>query len=156
MLTNEEIIKKLNKFKDIAPDPSFVKTSRTLILAHKPHKRSGWSSLPFWGLAGALAILILIASISFFGLASPRPVLSSSFNPHDLEEEFKRLTINIQLEELKYRTKANQTIASALNEIKDTNVRHLNSFLLESEEESITIEESTNPEIDVLLEKVIF
>jgi len=50
----------------------------------------------------------------------------------------------------------NKAIASALNEIQNTSVRHLNNSLLKSEEADINLNDSINPQIDELLEKAIF
>jgi predicted metalloprotease len=154
MITNEEIKKSLNKLRVIGPDPEFKKSSRTLILNYKPEKAT-FSGVLFLRLAGAFAVLILVIATLSLEL-SPTPVLSSSFNPNSLQREFENLTINVQIEEIEYHEEANQAIVSALNEIENTNVKHLNDSLLRGEAESIELDDSTNPEIDALLETVIF
>ncbi len=154
MITNEEIKKNLNELRIIGPNPEFKRALKAVVLNHKPERRVSFR-LPFFRIAGALAVFVLIVTALTLEL-SPTPVLSSSFNPDALEKEFENLTINVQIEEIEYREKANQTIASALNEIENTNVKHLNSSLLQDEADNINLNDSTNPEIDALLETVIF
>ncbi len=154
MITNEEIKKNLGKLRIVEPDPGFKRTSRSLILSYKSEKKI-FFGMPFLKVAGAFAVLMLVITAVAFEF-SPTPVLSSSFNSGSLQKEFENLSINTGIEEAKYRESANQTIVSALNEIENTNVKHMNDSLLRDEADNINLDDSTNPEIDALLETVIF
>lgn len=154
MITNEEIKKNLNNLRIIGSSPEFKKTSRALVLSYKPETATLFG-MPLLKIAGAFAVFILLIAALTFEL-SPTPVLSSSFNPNYLQNEIETLTVSVQIEEVEYREKANETLVSALNEIENTNVKHLNNSLLQSEAEGINLHDSTNPEIDAMLETVIF
>jgi len=154
MITNEEIKKSLSELKVVSPDAAFKRAVKAMILSRVPEKTVSFR-FPFLKIGSVLAAIILIIT-AFTMEFSPTPALSSSFNPGSLEKEFQGLTINVQIEEVEYRERANQTIASALNEIENTNVKHMNNSLIEGEAESIGIESATNPEIDALLDTVIF
>ncbi|MFH0712443.1 MAG: hypothetical protein V2A55_01090 [Candidatus Jorgensenbacteria bacterium] len=154
MITSENIKKSLEGLKVIEPDPGFKRTSRALILNYKSEKNV-FFGMPFLKVVGAFAVLIIVVTAVVFEF-SPTPVLSSSFNSSSLQKEFDGLSINTQIEETKSQERANETIVSALQEIENTNVKHLNDSLLRGEAEGIHLDESTNPEIDALLETVIF
>lgn len=156
MMTTEEIKKNISKLKLISPDPAFKNSLRALILSQKTEKKRMFFGLPFLKVEGVFAffaLIILIAAALTFEL-SPRPAISASFNPNYLQNEFETLAINTQIEEVKYRTKTNQTIHSALSEIETTEAKHLNDSLLEDEAENINLTDSTNSVIDKLLEEV--
>lgn len=156
MNINKEIITQLKKLRFIEPDPAFVRGSRSLILSTNrvPARPHIW----LWASAATVTftLFIIVAAASYHTFFSPKPTLSSSFNSKSLEQEFNNLTINIRLEEIEYQQKMNQVIVSALNEIQNTHPSHLNNSLLKSEEADIYLDESINPRIDKLLEKVIF
>ncbi len=157
MNNHEHIIKALRRFKTIEPEPTFARTSRALILETKKRNPLGAIfRLPrlapvLYG--GALILLLLTASYLVF--VPSKPVVSAAFSPENLTKELANLSINIELREVSYRQSANLAIASALTEIENTSVKHLNQTLLESEEENINLEGSVNPEIDELLNAVI-
>jgi hypothetical protein len=157
MITNEEIKKGLRELRAIRPDAAFKKGLRAVVLNHQPEKTASFRlPLPFLKIGGVLAVIALVITALTIEL-SPTPALSSSFNAGSLEKEFDSLTINVQIEDARYSERANQTIASALNEIENTNVKHLNNSLITKEEADILeIESATNPEIDTLLDTVIF
>ena len=154
-MLHKELITQLKKFRTIEPDLVYTKTSRSVIVTtQKPA-----FALPqfFWKHAATSAFVIIIAFVlSLYALTLSRPSISASLDPKSLENEFQNMTINIQLEEISYQQEANQAIASALDEIQNTSVRHLNNSLIRSEEENIKLDEATNPYIDELLNSVIF
>ena len=156
MDTNKEIITQLKKLHSIEPDPAFIRSSRSLILSTNrvPARPRIW----LWAGAATVTftLFIIVAAASYQTFFPPKLTVSSSFNSESLEQEFQNLTINIQLEEIKYQQKVNQAIVSALNEIQNTHPSHLNNSLLESEEADIYLDESINPRIDKLLERAIF
>ncbi len=156
MDTNKGIITQLKKLRFIEPDPAFVRSSRSLILS--TNRVLARPRIWLWASAATVTftLFIIVAAASYHTFFSPKLTLSSSFNSESLEQEFSNLTINIQLEEIKYQQKMNQAIVSALNEIQNTHPSHLNNSLLKSEEADIYLDESINPRIDELLEKAIF
>jgi len=155
MNINNKIITQLKRLRSVEPDPAFVRSSRSIILSTNP----GTTRPQFWLWFSAVTvtfIFLAVVVISRYAFFSTTPTLSSSLNSGSLEQEFSNLTINIQLEEIEYQQRVNQVIASALSEIENTSVRHLNNSLLESEEVNIKLDESINPYIDELLERAIF
>lgn len=156
MNQNEKIITNLGRLKLIEPDPVFVKTSKSIILRAEPKVGLFLYFPRFVPLSSILALLLFIIILSFSFFSVSRPALSSSFDSNNLAREFNGLTINIELQEIAYQQKTNQAIASALNEIQDTNVKHLNQSLLESEEDSFNLQNTTDPRIDEMLRSVIF
>jgi hypothetical protein len=111
-------------------------------------------SLPIWFWAGVLGMVLV--SFSLYNLLYYQPQkIFSSFDGERIKEEFNNLTINIQLKEISYQQSINQTIAAALTEIGDTQTKHLNPSILESEQNSAELEKLTNPEIDDLLNRLV-
>lgn len=146
----DQIIKQLNNLKAISPSPTFKEKSRGLILKIPPKTNYiEWRTL---SLAGITAVILLILVV---GSNLSQPIISS-LDEDRLNKELGNLNINIQLREISYQQKINQTIASALNEISDNDVRHLNQSLLETEQNDINLDDSANPEIDNLLNQIIF
>jgi hypothetical protein len=138
----------------IKPDFGFQARSRAIILSTaKKHHRYQIFSLPSWAWIGTFAALFLVMTFAttFF---SPQGV-SLSLNPEKINREFEDLKINIELQEISYRQDVDQAIASALTEISDNRTQHLNSSILESENDSIDLETNTNPEIDALLGNIL-
>ena len=157
MTNYDQIINELRKLRFLKPNRAFAETSKTSILASaKPNHFYGFLSLPRLAPALSFAAVVLVVVASYVIFVPPKPTVSAAFNPENLSQEFAGLTINVQLQEVEYQQNANQAIASALGEITNTSVKHLNQTLLESEEESIDVQKSTNPEIDDLLNSVIF
>lgn len=153
MKQNQDITEKLNSLRFIEPDAAFARTSKTLIFNSEPAVKT-WS-FPVWRLASSAVLATILLTFIFYQAVRPEPVLSSSFNPQSLAQEFKNLTINVQIQEISYRQEMNQTVSSALNEVKSTNASHLNQSILQSENSVLELQDSINPEIDKLLEKVI-
>lgn len=90
------------------------------------------------------------------GVQNNEPVYSS-LDGEKLNQELDSLTISIELDEIEYSQAAiNNTIASALSEISNDNIRHLNRELLEEEQGQIDFDYSNGDEIDELLDTVIF
>lgn len=149
-----EILRQLHNLRSITPDPAFSARSRSLILEKTKPPFFAWPVLAY---AGVFAV-ILVVSFSIITLFQARtPSLSlSSLNTTNLDQELKNLGINFQLEELSYQQAVNQTIASALGEISDNQIGHLNPSLLEAEKENAELETFSNPQIEKLLNEVLF
>ncbi|MDI6820839.1 MAG: hypothetical protein QMD65_01525 [Patescibacteria group bacterium] len=154
---HEEIIQQIKKLRAIRPDEQFVKNSRGLILAaNGPAKIQIKVTWPIfaWSAVAAFCI-ILVISLSLPRIQNSK-ILSSSLDQAKIEQELNNLTINIQLEQITYNQTVSQTIASALNEISDTYIKHLNRGILESEQRTLNDLNPQTPDIDTMLNKVIF
>lgn len=153
---NQFLIKQLEKFRIIEPDEIFLGRSRALVIAHTLqenhhyHHHIEWRTL-LWAasVAGVLTIAVMIPRVI------GRPHMSA-LDQDRLIKEMNALSINIQLKEIAYQEEVNQVIASALTEISNTDIRHLNTKVLEAEQEKFNFESSQDKTIDELLNKVLF
>ena len=135
------------------PDAAFLSRSRSILLAATPASTRVWFSLPALRLAGILAVLTAVIGTSSF-LFPTKPVLSSSLNADSIREEIRN-TIAIQVQEITYDQETNKAIANAIDEIKNTETKHLNADIIEGEADLLSIEDDTTAsEIDALLEQV--
>lgn len=152
---HNDLTTQLKKLRGITPDPDFSRRSKSVILALHSHPHATMFRMPFaLFTAGVVAMVLLVAVVVF---PATRPSVSiSSLNADRLAQELNTLNISVQLKEIRYQQVSNQEIASAINEIGDTRTRHLNSDVLRSEQERIEPQKTANPEIDQLLEQVIF
>jgi hypothetical protein len=144
----------LKRFRDITPDPAFVARTRAALLAAAPVSARSRFFAPFFRIAGAVAVLAGIVGGSSL-LFPTRPVLSSSLNPDSLREEIQK-TIAIQVREIQYEAVSNQTIATAIEEIKNTEADHLNPAVISEEAANALLpgESTTTLQIDALLEEL--
>lgn len=157
MLRNRQIIKQLNNLKNIEPEADFVRMTRGLILAApvRHFRIRIWSWPLAW--AGAVAVLLLVLTLTFANPFIAKPKLSVFFNQQDLSQEFNNLTVKLQLQEIVYRQNLNSSIGLALNEISDKQPGHLNTTLLQKEQNMLEINGSDQQkEINELLNRVIF
>ena len=146
----QNILRQLHNLKIIEPSPSFREKSRGLILKIPPKTNYiEWRTLSWAGVTAMVLFVLVVGS----NLSKPA---ISSLDENRLNKELGNLNINIQLQEISYQQKVNQTIASALNEISDDDIRHLNKSLFEFEKNNININDSANPEIERLLNEVLF
>ncbi len=150
---DKNVISHLQKLKVVTPDSDFEAGTRRLVLAIHPTPYR----IPIW-IWGVSFAAVLLAVISSGLLISSPPVISSSLDSELLRQEFNELGVNIHIKELTYQQDINQTITSALTEISNIQVSHLNPSILKSEEEQIREleEEDGTSEIDVLLNQIIF
>ena len=149
----DKILRQLHNLRSIAPDPAFMARSRSSILKKT---KSPFFARPLLAYAGAFAVILIVVGFSIiFPSQTSKPSLSS-LNALSLNQELKNLSINIQLEEISYQQSVNQTIASALGEISDSRTGHLSPLLLESERKSAELEIFSNPEIEELLNDLLF
>lgn len=147
-----EFTAQLKRSKAIAPRPEFAERSRRYICAlETPAQVKPWGGLR---LALAFAFAALLLALATFSTPA-RPVLSSSLDPEKLANEFENLTVNIQLEEIRYEQRSDLTISSAIGEITDTRTKHLSAPVLEAEKASLPSGEETVSPVDALLEQVI-
>lgn len=151
---NDQIIRQLKRLSAIMPDRNFAAVSRRTILALKINEPVfAWPNLRF---VSALVSFVAVVAVSVV-LFSGNNASTALASPEVLNQEFNNLNINIELKEVDYRQNTNQTIASALSEISDNKVRHLNQDVLRSESGNLDLNsDGTNPQIDQLLDKVIF
>lgn len=155
-------ITQLKQLKKIEPDSKFAEKSRLFLLSQKPsfsisYLFSSRKSLVLTGsFVGLTVILLLLSPILF---TTQNPTLSSLDNSTKLNQELNNLSINIELKEISYKRSANQTITAAITEISNTQTKHLNPSILNSESKMLDPfknNQDNSDNIDKLLEKVIF
>jgi hypothetical protein len=108
-----------------------------------------------WSLSGAGLSVALLLVIVIMPFAFPQPSLSASLNAETIIKEFSNLPINIQLKEITYEQKVNQTITSAISEVSDTKIQHLNASILKTEQEQAMFPEMGTSSVDLMLEQVM-
>ncbi len=155
-MNKKELIREISLLKEIGPDEGFVKRARNLSLAARPHFH--FQIVPAWVAGFALATLLLALVGSGILFSARNPSLSSSFNKEALAKEFNELDVNLQIDEVTYSKDIHNTIASALTEISDSKVSHLNLSILEEEKsyiENLGGDGAQEKEINDLLNRVI-
>ncbi|HXF44065.1 MAG TPA: hypothetical protein VNK70_01215 [Candidatus Paceibacterota bacterium] len=158
MTIHEKTINELRKLRMVEPNRAFALASRQSILeSPRPGLHYGglfrFITSPHLAYVGATLVIFLV--ISYFLFIPSKPVVSAALSPENIENELAALSINVQIREVAYQQNANVAIASALSEIENTSVKHLNQTLLESEKETFDMKESVNPEIEKMLDAVI-
>lgn len=150
----DKLITQLKKLKRIEPNPFFAANSRRTILAlRKEEPVFAWLNLRVAGVMTGM-VAAVAASVFLFSAPSATMVLAS---PEVLNQEFKDLNINIELSAIGYHQNIDQTVISALSEITDNQIKHLNQDILQTESEELDLNSSTtDPEIESLLDKIIF
>lgn len=155
-------ITQLKQLKNIEPDTRFAERNRLFLLSQKPsfsilHLFLSRKSLVLTGSFVSLAAIFLLLSAVLF--TTKNPALSSLDNSTKLDQELNNLSINIELKEISYKAGANQIITAAITEISNTQTKHLNPSILNSESKMLDPFENTqndNNNIDRLLERIIF
>jgi hypothetical protein len=153
---NQDILEQLKSLKAITPDADFAARTRRLILAFPVTEKRwpaffnfSWTKVAF----GTLAIVaVIVVTVILPGLPKTVPIASAEA----LSNEFNNLSVNIELRQITYNQNVNQTIASALAEITNNKLNHLNPAILQSESSSVdpTMSPVSNPQIDALLNQV--
>jgi hypothetical protein len=94
-------------------------------------------------------VAVLFIAVILPGLPKTVPIASAEA----LSNEFNNLSVNIELRQITYNQNVNQTISSALTEITNNKLNHLNPAVLQSESSSVdpTAAPASNPQIDALL-----
>lgn len=108
----------------------------------------------FFALLPALALVILGGFWFFHLTQAPGATAYGSLKSDDLSREV--VAIGIELREVNYGESAERVVALAITEISADRAAHLNPDILRSELDLSGIEESGSPEIDRLLNSVIF
>lgn len=161
----QELKAHLKRMKAIEPDRSFAVRAKYEILARNNKEDSRAFTLPAfsfqftraslltWGGIGLTAILlgIVVATPILF----PKPTLSASLSTDTLLSEYGNLPINIQLREITYDQTVNQTISSAITEVRDTKTQHLSSDLIAAEAKTAATPAASTTDVDALLNQVI-
>ena len=154
---DKNFFKDLQILRNIEPDKDFVENTKRIVLAVSPGKTLTPKS--FFGLvfAGGLAMILLaIVGLGSIFFTNSEPALSNSFDSDILRGELDNLAIDLQLDEIAYQQDINNTIASALAEISDSRINHLNLSILESEKGLIEENgEEKDSRIEDLLNKVL-
>jgi hypothetical protein len=155
-----QIKRQFKQYSALSPDEAYARGSRAMILSSEQN-RARFSGMGFPALfgAGAFALLAFVG-IYMAGVLGDRgsapTYASASLDAALLSEELAGLRIDIQLEEVTYRQSVHNTIASALDEISDDQISHLNQDLLWSELEALDVSDKAGNDIDELLQTVIF
>ncbi len=139
----------------VAPDEAFVASTRRGILAVRREAKPAWGLFLMWASAAAM---LVVSVLGFSSLMREQRAVAMLATPEALSREFNGLTINVELKSVSYQQGVDQTIVSALSEISTNSMRHLNQGILQSEQNTInqTPDTSSDPQIDTLLNKVIF
>lgn len=151
----DNIIKQLKGLREMEPGGAFAASSRQAILA----TRQGFPFHIFFQpvYAGSFAALILAVTLSLLLFSGRGSSAYASLDMDDLQTELEELTISIKLDEIAYSESVNETVALALQEISnDGDVRHLNTNLLEAEQEMLKLDSQDGGKIDALLDTVLF
>jgi hypothetical protein len=148
MNSNKNLIQELKKLQAIQPDRAFLVRGRKQFTNQE---LSPWS-IPRWAFAsfvvvGALAIFTILPATLPFSNSS------TALSADAIQKEFDNLSIGVQLKELEYNQE--DSIVSALNEIRQTRIQHLNTDLLNQESSLSNISTSNNEEIEKLLNQII-
>ncbi|MAF80236.1 hypothetical protein CL629_04115 [bacterium] len=153
-MEKKEIIQQLEKLKSIEPHWEFQDSSKRSILASS----QSFSLLSLWRplYMGSFAALALVIGLSIILISGGGSSAYASLDMGDIKDELEELTISIELEEIAYSESLNEAVAVALQEISNDSLRHLNTELLLTEQEKFLFEEEGNPEIDELLNTVLF
>ncbi len=167
-MTEQEIIKKIKILKQIKPEGQFKIKGRNLLLTQiEVNSKSNNSLKRFFIYFSQNPVSVFAFTIVFltftFGINQLIKMNSqykiSSIQTKELINEINKINVNKQLEEITYHQNINSFIASALDEIDDTNnLKYLKNQILEKEIESINIKINDfqkGEEIEQLLEKKI-
>ena len=149
---SEHIIKQLKQLKTIAPDTAFVSRSRELILSTLPARKNRLTLIFAW--SGVAMLVMLIGGFSYV-VSAPTMALSSSLNETKIHDEINSLSTGIEVQQITYEQKVSQTVASALHEVGETKVNHINTSLLKKEAGEMNKGTNiyTSEEVDALLER---
>ena len=156
----EHIKSQLKALKAITPDREFAVRAKRAILGEErialhAVPRFAMPRLSSWGWLGAGLTTAMLVVVTIVPLAYPEPTFSASLNPENITKEYGNLPINIQLKEISYEQRVNQTIASAITEVSDTKVKHLNADILKTEQRGAALSESSTTDVDALLEQIM-
>ncbi len=148
------IISILNRFKRIKPDEAFSRTSKILILAHRPlneptkdyeallrhtPNRFAFSiQAPLRSLSFLVAG-VTIAVVSFYAIQELSPVLFPGLNAQKITAEAAMVNqqMNIQLSQLHTFDATVQQSNDALHQITQKQMNHLNTTIIQQETTTI-------------------
>lgn len=151
---HEHIIKQLKNLQTIEPDNGFVSRTRNIFTPTTITTPSRSFSFFNWQYASAFALVLLcVLAVPFFAF-TPEETLAS-LDTEVLASEIQSLPINVELKELDYNQKAQDTITIAVSEVSNTDTNHLNESLIRKEEEIIKAEEKVDSKVDDLLNQAI-
>lgn len=156
----EETIKQLKK---IEPSQDYKAKSLRLILS-SPQNIQNPVTFRFFevlkfsaalGLTGLLIIISVSDSFSRFNARLFSPVLLSSLDQQNIENEAKQVDIKITIAEAKYYNDSTNKVAVALDETAKNGPGHLNQSIIEKEIDDLDLKANQNGEnIDNLLMKL--
>lgn len=146
MNPDNNLIKELKKLQTIQPDRAF------LVRGRKTFETQTYIwQVPRWAFA-SLAIVGALAIFTVLPAILPFSESSTALSADAIQKEFDNLSIGVQLKELEYNQE--DSIVSALNEVRETRARHLNTDLLNQESALGDLPVSNGAEIDALLKQI--
>lgn len=146
MNPDKDLIQNLRKLQAIQPDSRFLVRGRNEFRG----QTYAWQ-LPRWTLA-SLAVIGAFVVFTVLPAVLPFSESSTALSADAIQKELDNLSIGVQLKELEYNQE--NSIVSALNEIRETRARHLNPELLNQEYSANTLPVSNQEEIDLLLKQI--
>jgi hypothetical protein len=150
-------IKNLKSLNTIEPSDSFRRGLKAQILSTPQNK--GIVLGAFYPTIIGAGIFSIIAVITIYSVGKLGKTVSpayASLNQNEIQTEFEALQLSITLEEIEYSNTVHNTIASALTEISNDTTIHLNTRVIEKENNDLKINEDQNNHIDSMLNSVIF
>ncbi len=146
MNPDKDLIRELKNLQAIQPDRAF------LVRGRKNFETQAYAwPMPRWALA---SLTVVGAFVVFTVLPAILPFSESStaLSADAIQKEFDNLSIGVQLKELEYNQE--DSIVSALNEIRETRSSHLNTDLLNQESSLGDLPVSNEEEINRLLKQI--
>jgi hypothetical protein len=146
MNPDKDLIQELKNLQAIQPDRAFLARGRK----NFETQAYAWP-MPRWALA---SLTVVGAFVVFTVLPAILPFSESStaLSADAIQKEFDNLSIGVQLKELEYNQE--DSIVSALNEIRETRSSHLNTDLLNQESSLGDLPVSNEEEINRLLKQI--
>ncbi len=158
----EPLIKILEELRAISPRADFHSHSKSAILSASQKQRTAiWARLMSASqYTGALvfASLLMFAVLGGFSLIKNSffsPAILSSLDADKLNQEIRGLDSKIRLSEIKYYEDSINTVSVALNEASHNGPGHLNSSLIQQEANSVNTTETSNKNIEELLNELV-
>ncbi len=158
-LNHKEIIEQLEQFRRIQPRAEFSEQSKSLILSSprlSPESISStsWGVRVQYGMSSILrigsfvSIGLSILIVSLYATRELSPVLFPGLSPQSITAEAEMLTsnMNIELSRLGYFDTASQESNTALKQLSQKQLNHLNDTIIGSE--AATIQKSTSSSSD--------
>lgn len=159
-MKKQDLIKQFESIRSLEPDPGFVSNSKNIICAVKPERGFGIFRAFQPAFLGSFAVMVAVVMGAYFvGSRGESTLGYTSLNGERISNELDGANIDIELQELAYKQSINSAVASALQEIGNDRVSHLNGPLLKSESAGFSVQQKTDEtgtKIENLLDAAMF